>query len=60
MDMAGMFFLGKKDIWMAGEGKFWNVLQENPKQLLNVPERGGEVGGGRQGRRRITSCPLYI
>ncbi|MCR5138801.1 MAG: hypothetical protein K6B45_01370 [Bacteroidaceae bacterium] len=57
---GGNVFLGKKDIWMAGEGKFWNVLQENPKQLLNVPERGGEVGGGRQGRRRITSCPLYI
>ena len=60
MDMAGMFFLGKKDIWMAGEGKLGNMLLEILKKLLNNPKPGSEGIGGAGGRRRIRHAPLYI
>ena len=41
---------------MAVAGKkrnFGTYFRKIPKLHLNVPERGGEVGGGTHGRRRI-------
>lgn len=60
MDMAGMFFLGKKDIWMAGEGKLGNILLEILKKLLNNPKPGSEgIGGAGAGGASVMPPHIY-
>lgn len=56
---GGDGFLGKKDIWMAGEGKFGNMLLEILKKLLNNPKPGSEgIGGAGAGVASV--MPPYI